>query len=137
MRHGTETGPAIEDEDEVAETDKKTDLWSLTKAGDWNEIKKLYGSEEKQKVVLRVTEEELKARNPAGRCLLHLACNQAEPNREMIEYLIANNPADINCVDNNGCTPLHYACKKNNDAETVVILGTHEPHNPCVAITLT
>jgi ankyrin repeat protein len=111
-------------------------LWSLTKAGDWNEIKKLYGSEEKQKVVLRVTEEELKARNSAGRCLLHLACNQAEPNREMIEYLIANNPADINCVDNNGCTPLHYACKKNNDAETVVILGAHKPHNPCVAITL-
>jgi ankyrin repeat protein len=111
-------------------------LWWLTKAGDWNEIKKLYGSEEKQKVVLRVTEEELKARNSAGRCLLHLACNQAEPNREMIEYLIANNPTDINCVDNNGCTPLHYACKKNNDAETVVILGTHKPHNPSVAFTL-
>jgi len=64
-------------------------------------------------------------RNVAGQCLLHLACNKADPNRDLVEFILASCPDDVKCLDNDGCSALHYACKKNNDGEIISLLGTN------------
>ncbi|XP_054706488.1 ankyrin-3-like [Uloborus diversus] len=58
-----------------------------------------------------------------GKTVLHILCSysQSDLTARLVKYLL-DYKADIDCVDEYGCTPLHYACQSCNEKVVKLLL---------------
>ena len=69
-----------------------------------------------------------KTKNLAGNTPIHLACGQGH--LDIVRYLIREEHCDPSCKDNNGKTPLHYACHRIGQPHIVQYLLSTRRVNP-------